>query len=146
MRSRLDPALVRFGLVGSVNTAIDLVLFLALQAAGSPLLLANLVSTSCGLAFSFTANRAFTFRQRGGSGLRRQAVAFLLGTGFGLWVVQPAVIAAAIALLAGSGVAPGLHPLLGKVAGIAAGMVFNWLLYSRWVFRAARGPVPADVG
>ena len=52
----------RFAAVGVVNTALDLVAFAALTAAGAGVLLANTLSTSLGMAFSFVANRRFSFR------------------------------------------------------------------------------------
>ncbi|MFC7764908.1 GtrA family protein [Leucobacter soli] len=61
---------LRFVLVGLANTAIDFGLLFALRALGVPLVPANMISTAVALAFSFFANRSFTFRAAG-SGARR---------------------------------------------------------------------------
>lgn len=126
---------VRFALVGVVNTAIDLGLYLALRHLGLPLACANLLSTTAGLTFSYLANRSFTFGDRAAGGRRATATRFLLTTGFGLWVVQPLVIAAAEGALERAG-GPGLVASAGaKVVGIVSGVVWNYVAYDKFVFR-----------
>lgn len=123
----------RFGLVGVANTTVDLVLFTVLSLAGVPLVVANLASTSAGMALSFVLNRRFTFRAGSGSPLR-QVLLFLLVNVVVLWVVQPLVILAVSAALAGVlPVAAGL--VTGKAVALVAGVGCNYLLYSRFVFR-----------
>lgn len=126
---------LRFGAVGVVNTGIDLGIYFVLQSAGVPILLANLISTSAGLTFSFVANRLFTFSARPSGGFGRQLVLFVTCTGIGLWALQPLVILGADRLLSTAGSPADLRILLAKLAGIACGMVWNWLLYSKVVFR-----------
>lgn len=113
--------LVRFGLVGVLNTAVDLGLYLLLVGF-MPLVLANFVSTSCGMATSFCLNRGFTFRSSGS--VVRQLLLFVLVTGTGLWVVQPLVISAF----------SGLGVLGAKLAGMSVGLVWNFVLYHYVVF------------
>ncbi|ALG15556.1 sugar translocase [Kibdelosporangium phytohabitans] len=120
----IDSTGVRFGLVGAANTLLDACVFLAIAALGVPLVVANLISTSAGMLLSFALNRTYTFRTAG-TDVRRQAVLFFAVTLTGLWVVQAGVIA----LLASA-------PLVvAKGTGIAAGMVWNYVLYRRLVFR-----------
>jgi putative flippase GtrA len=144
LRARLDGVLrleiLRFGLVGVANTGIDLGLYFLLQASGSPVLLANLISTTAGLTFSFVANRLFTFRARpaGGSAVR-QMLLFLVCTGIGLWVVQPLVLVGMGRLLEGFATLGDLRILIAKLAAIAIGMVWNWTLYNKVVFRTRKG-------
>ena len=142
----VNAVFVRFALVGSINTTIDLVLFLVLHNDGVPMLIANFVSTSCGLGFSFVANRSFTFKQRGGDGARKQLLTFLLGTGVGLWLVQPAVIAGTGAILIGTTLAPEARTCVAKAIAIVLGVAWNWLLYSKWVFRPTPTTAPALSG
>ena len=52
--------------------------------------LANLCSTSAGMAFSFVANGLFTFRA--GALTLRDAGLFVASTGIVMWVVQPLLI------------------------------------------------------
>lgn len=142
VRARLSGLLgaevLRFGLVGVVNTGIDLGLYVLLHSVGTPLLLANLVSTTAGLTFSFVANRLFTFSARPSGSAGRQLLLFVVCTGIGLWVIQPLVLIGMDRLLAGVGAWGDLRTLLGKLVAIAFGMVWNWTVYNRIVFRTRR--------
>lgn len=124
--------IVRFCLVGGVNTAIDFVGYLLLTAAGVHFLVANLLSTSAGMGFSFVANRYFTFGA-GAGGAVRQGALFLAFTAFGLWVIQPLVIFGVTAAM--DGPRAGLPGLLPKCAAIGVGLIWNYAFYSRVVFR-----------
>jgi putative flippase GtrA len=82
----------KFGLVGAFNTIIDFTLFNLLSSwAGLSLVLANFVSTSVAMIFSFIANKQMVFEKRSGS-LTRQATVFFLVTAFGLYVIQNGII------------------------------------------------------
>ena len=80
----------RFAVVGVVNTAIDFVIFGVLATLGVPVLVANFVSTSAGMTFSFLVNRSWTFRST--RSMRSTLGPFFLVTAVGLWVIQPLVI------------------------------------------------------
>jgi len=132
---RPPRTLARFATVGVANTLIDLLLFWALVA---PLgiLLANVVSTSAGMAFSFVANGRHTFGAARLTG--QQAVAFLATNVLTMWLLQPVVI----------GLAHGLAgtPLLpAKGLALCASVVANFLLY-RYVVWPAGNEVPASTG
>lgn len=132
---------LRFVLIGLLNTAIDFGLLFGLRAIGLPLVPANMISTGAALAFSFFANRSFTFEAGRGNAVR-QAVAFLAVTIFGLWVLQPLVLLGGNALLAESwGSSPALFA--SKVAATVVSMVWNYLLYDRVVFRGRTSPPDA---
>ncbi|WP_216215465.1 GtrA family protein [Amycolatopsis aidingensis] len=124
----LTPTRLRFGLVGIANTAVDFVGYLVLVTAGLPIFFANFLSTSAGMLLSFSLNRSFTFRAKEGDP-RLQALLFFTITAIGLWAVQPVVI-----MLVG-GAFPDLPLLVPKAAGIAVGLVWNYVLYSTVVFR-----------
>jgi putative flippase GtrA len=125
----------RFLGVGAVNTTIDLALYCLLVAVGVPTVVANLCSTSAGLAFSFIANRRFTFRVGRRAGIR-DVVAFIGVTGIGLWVLQPVVIAV-VGFMVAAFLAPLLTVVVSKLCAIAVGVVWNWVWYSRLLFRSA---------
>lgn len=126
----------RFALVGVANTGIDLVLFAVLIASGSGVLMANTLSTSAGMAFSFLANRSFSF---GSSAPLRSTIGpFLAVTLVCLWVIHPLVILAVEAVLTGAGLRADAALLAGKVAAIGVGLVWNYTWYRRVVF-AHRG-------
>lgn len=135
----LGREVLRFGLVGVANTGIDLGLYFLLQLGGTPLLVANLISTTAGLTFSFVANRLFTFSARPAGRAGRQLVLFVVCTGVGLWIIQPVVLVGMDHLLAEAVVLGDLRILLGKLIAIAFGMVWNWTVYNRIVFRSTGG-------
>ncbi|WP_434449982.1 GtrA family protein [Lentzea sp. E54] len=122
----------RFGLVGVLNTITDLAGYTLLALAGVPSFAANLASTSAGMALSFTLNRSFTFRARPGS-VRTQAVLFVLLTSFGLWVLQPVVIGLTTGAFDGLGPVPAVAGP--KLAGLSAGVLWNYTAYTWVVFR-----------
>lgn len=139
LASMLEREVVRFGLVGLVNTGLDLGIYFALQVGGTPVLLANLLSTSAGLAFSFVANRGFTFSERSSGRAGRQLALFILCTGIGLWLVQPLVILGMDRLLLPYAALGAWQILIAKCVAIGFGMVWNWTLYNKVVFRSRRG-------
>jgi putative flippase GtrA len=115
----MSRTVVRFLTVGVCNTAIDLVLFWMLNA---PLgiVLANFVSTSAGMTFSFLVNGRHTF---GAARVTlRQAVLFVASNGATMWVLQPLLIhavhdVATVPLMAA------------KVVALGGSVVANYLLY-----------------
>jgi len=140
----LQDSRFRFLVVGGVNFLIDTGILLALSYAGLALLPANIISTSIALTISFLVNRRFTFRADGSKPMWLQAVQFLGVTLFGLWVLQPPVIALINRLIdsyipyyeipfAGSFLDVPL--LAGKVVATVVTLVWNYLLYSRFVFK-----------
>ncbi|MBE8522744.1 GtrA family protein [Amycolatopsis sp. H6(2020)] len=126
---------LRFGAVGIANTLVDALGYALLVTLGVPLFVANFISTTTGMLLSFTLNRNFTFRAKDGD-VRRQALLFFGVTAFGLWVVQAAIIFAVTSAF------PGVNLLIPKGAGIVVGLVWNYVLYHKVVFR--HRPVAAE--
>jgi putative flippase GtrA len=136
-RFPLLKQLVRFGLVGGLNTLIDLLVLNSLlwlfPTASTPLLVAyNALAYSVGAVNSFVCNKYWTFRQREQATrgeLLRFTITALLGMGLNsalLWLVSLV-----------------LHPFLGnatvwanasKVFAIAATMLISYLGMRLWVF------------
>src|SRR5687767_13839867 len=81
----------KFGLIGILNTLIDFALFNVFINLGIYRIIANLISTTVAMSFSFTANKSWVFRSKQGS-VVRQATLFLAVTAFGLYVIQNLVI------------------------------------------------------
>ncbi|WP_309065064.1 GtrA family protein [Microbacterium sp.] len=126
-----DSRPVRFIVVGVLNTAIDFGILLLLTSLGMGMFLANVISTSTAFGFSFVANRSFTFRSSGDA--RVQIVKFAAVTLVGLWLLQPLVIWGTMLLV--SGVASqSLALLLGKACATVVSMLWNYILYARYVF------------
>lgn len=124
----------RFVAVGSINTLIDFGILLSLTHAGVHPIAANYLSTACAFVFSFYANRQVTFRAAGGA-LPRQAILFCTFTLFGLWVLQPLVLLVVIPLAAHIGFGSALAVFTGKLAAGFVTVVWNYLAYSRIVFK-----------
>ncbi len=125
--------LVRFAVVGFLNTGLDVGLLFVFLGLGLNLWFANALSTGISLVFSFFVNRSFTFESSGKA--LHQAIWFILVTLFGLWVLQPAtmflVLHAADAWLAN----PWLM-LSAKGLATLVSMSWNYLLYNKLVFRS----------
>lgn len=130
---------LRFVSWGVVNTVVDFVLYVVLAAAGLPLLLANLLSTSAGMAVSLYGNRRFVFGRT--TRRRRELVLFLLVAGTGVWLIQPIVLlltTPAVATLDGTLAYVTLW--LPKCLAIGVAALFNFFLYKHVVFRHSAVP------
>lgn len=113
---------IRFLLVGGTNTAIDFGLLFILNTLGLPRVPSNTISTGVAFIFSFFANRNFTFSANSGN-IKKQMTLFIVVTLFGLWVIQPIIISLISNLL------------VGKIIATAVTLVWNYLFYSRLVFK-----------
>ena len=113
---------IRFLLVGGTNTAIDFGLLFVLNSFGLPRVSSNTISTGVAFIFSFFANRNFTFSANSGN-IKKQMTLFIIVTLFGLWVIQPIIISLISNLL------------VGKIIATAVTLVWNYLFYSRLVFK-----------
>lgn len=126
--------IARFASVGVINTLVDFGIYVVLYAVGVPVIVANTISTSAGMAVSFVGNRRFVFGRT--NNRRREILLFVVVCGLGIWVIQPVMI-----LL----VSGGLDNLLdlpevvvggaAKAVAIVVAAVWNYFLYSRLVFR-----------
>ncbi len=120
---------MRFGGVGVINTAIDTVLFLLLHDRLG-ITVANLASTSAGMAFSFVVNGLFTFRAERLT--VRHAATFLTTTGLTMWAVQPVAIHLML------GIVDDL--LVAKLSSIAICFVLNFAAYRLVVWPSDSSP------
>lgn len=134
--------IVRFALVGIINTVIDIGIFLVLRNAGLSILAANICSTSVALTVSLLLNYHYTFS--GGMLTRKRIVLYIAVTLTGLWVLQPVVIKGLTEL---NGPLPYLtavttvlgHPklfmnLVPKLGSTGVTLVWNYLWYNKVVF------------
>lgn len=135
MSTRTKP--LRFVIVGVANTLIDFGVLFALTAWGMAVVPANMFATGVALIFSFFVNRSFTFGATGSTA--PQAVRFVGVTLFGLWVLQPIVLLAGLWLIEPAATER-VALLVAKVAATIVSMVWNYLLYDRFVFREGRTP------
>ncbi len=136
--------LIVFCAIGVLNTAVDVTIYLVLRRANLPIVAANTISTAAALILSYSLNRKFTFKSTAKA--RSNIVPFLIVTLAGLWVLQPIVIHLALSVLrlpfAGSLLRQtGLsgsssRDLLSKLAATPATLLWNYILYSKLVFRS----------
>jgi putative flippase GtrA len=129
-----DLVLVRFAAVGVVNTVIDLGLFGLFQPHVG-ITVANIISTTAALTFSFLVNGRFTFRTQRPT--LQQAGRFLATTGVVVYVLQPLMIHGFLALGRHLRVGDG-QVLLAKLAAICVVLVLNFASYRFVVWPAAR--------
>ena len=129
---------VRFGLVGILNTLIDISIYGLLFWLTGGVLLANFISTSCGMATSYGLNRAFTFESKS-KNIKKEVTLFLAITVFGLWVIQPLIIHVTTTPAQNLfGWLPSIFVILiPKVCAVAVALVWNYNLYKRMVFSGA---------
>jgi putative flippase GtrA len=125
---------LRFGLVGLANTALDFIILFALTALGLDKIVANYISTFVAFIFSFFVNKSFTFKDKGGN-VKKQFALFIAVTIVGLWVIQPIVILASSWALSPLGWAEPVTLFIAKVLATGASLVWNYLFYSRLVFK-----------
>jgi len=125
---------VRFVVVGGANTLIDFGLLFTLKALGLPAISANVISTTTAFCFSFFANKNYTFKTAG-TDIKREIFLFVVITLFGLWVLQTLVIAFVTSLLSQTSLEDGVILLIAKLIATAVSLVWNYVLYSRVVFK-----------
>ena len=119
--------------VGVLNTLVDVAIFACLSHFGIALILANTISTSCGMALSFTLNRNFTFGAKGES-RKRQIILFLVVTLTSQWLIQPVVILIGSYLMSYLQNSNGLYLVAAKLVAISASLVWNYYFYNKYVF------------
>lgn len=125
---------VRFALIGGLNTLIDFgILFILNRVFGIPIVIANIISTSVAFLFSFSMNKKYTFKTSN-TDVRREFILFLVVTLTGLWILQNLVIWVAMPILATLGLSEGLRLLGAKLAATVVSLVWNYFLYDRVVF------------
>lgn len=122
--ARTPPRVVRFAVVGAVNTAIDFSVFTALyHLLHWPLLAANAVGFALAVANSYAMNRAWTFRD---------AAPATRGDGARFFVVALAGLAIGSAVIATA--AQVMPALAAKSCAIGATFVWNYWASARFVF------------
>ena len=128
---------IRFVLVGGANTAIDMsLLFGLVNLFGLAIFYSNIISTSIALTFSYFVNKSFTFKDRSPAG-KTQLLKFLAITVTGLWIIQPIIIATTSAFFYYSLIDSNIQLLVGKLAATCVTLVWNYLLYKKFVFKEA---------
>ena len=123
---------LRFGLIGAGGFVVDTsVLWLMLHAVGLDKYSGRGVSFMAAVTFTWFGNRTLTFRDRAArTGLLREWATFVAANAFG-GVVNLAVYTALVTFAP----PPANNPFVAVFVGVLAGLVFNFALSSRVVFR-----------
>ncbi|MCP1426612.1 GtrA family protein [Paenibacillus polymyxa] len=122
--------LFKFGIVGVANTAVDTVVFALLAVVGVPVLIAQVISYSCGVANSYWLNGRWTFRDAArGSGDRAKRIRFL--------ITNLIVLALSALILMTLQDMLGWSLVMSKILATLMGMVLNYMASRYWVFRIA---------
>lgn len=126
---------VRFGLVGAANTALDFGLLLVLaNFFAVPHVIANIISSSIAFVSSFFANKKYTFKTTGQS-VVREMILFTVVTLFGLWVIQSAIITLLTPPIQSIVTNDTITLVIAKLIATLASLTWNYVLYSKVVFK-----------
>ena len=127
---RNSTRIIRFGLVGVLNTSVDFGLFaLLFYVVEWPLLAANAAAYSVAVVNSYLLNKGWTFgdTSRGRTAILR-----------GMLFVARNLVGLALASIAVWGLAQFLHPLVAKAGSIAVSFVWNYWSNHKFVYTEAR--------
>lgn len=130
---RLAAELGKFGVVGAINFALDLVVFnLLLVTAFHQLPLpAKAVSTAVAATSSYFMNRHWTWRHRARSGTRRELVLFLLMSAIALGITEACLLLSHYGLGLTSRLADNISA---NGVGLVLSTAWRFFSFKKWVF------------
>lgn len=137
IRGAIASPYLRFGLVGACGFVVDETVLAVLHyLVGLDSYTARAISIFCAATFTWWGNRNLTFAEHATTGgpleLVREWFKFMLANGLGAVVNY-----ATYTLFVTFAPYPFSNPLLATVAGVAVGLVLNFTLSKRYVFRAS---------
>ncbi len=118
--------LVKFSIVGVMNSGIDIFIFAMLSYFGTHYLVAQCISFFCGVLNSYAFNRSWTFQQKGRVDKREFTKFFMLNLVvllFTSWVLSLLYTGASLPLS------------VSKLVSAASGAFLNFAGSRLWVFR-----------
>ncbi len=127
--------IILFGIIGALNTSVDIVLYLILTGQGLSVVIANIISTTTALLLSFVLNKKFAFQSQ--TSAKQTLVPFLVVTLTGLWILQPIVIHIVHAIVGNQLFSgnPTVAELVPKLVATIFSVVWNYVLYKKFVFK-----------
>ena len=131
-RARTAVQFLQFGVVGTIGFVVDTAVLYAGLALGLGLYGGRAISYLAAATCTWALNRAWTFRTAEQAPAAQQWAVFVLVNmlGFAFNYGTYAVLVASVPFVAA-------HPVLGVAAGSLAGMIGNFVLSRRYVFKAA---------
>lgn len=151
IQKALEAESVRFAAVGVVNTLIDFaILNILVSGAGLDRIPANIFSASVAMIFSFYANKNLVFKSAT-QNQKREVLLFLVGTLFGLYILQSFTIYvltglwlwpvhAAVSLAHGVGLGADVSDEFiitntAKIGATIVSLIWNFIYYKKVVFK-----------
>ena len=128
---------ISFGIVGLINTGVDLaVFFIAALMFGLPVIAANTLSWIVAVSGSYVKNSMFTFAAESGRRLSWRAYATFVASGIAGYIANTATVFIVAKYLAPLFIASESGQLVaGKICAIGASFVVNFSLSHFVVFR-----------
>ncbi|MCG7382184.1 GtrA family protein [Paenibacillus sp. ACRRY] len=126
--------MIKFGIVGVMNTAVDALVFTMLAALGTPALIAQVISYSCGVLNSYWWNGRWTFRDARRQGPNNELLRFV--------ITNLIVLALSSLILFLSNNILDLNLVISKAAATLLGMILNYIASRYWVFRVVSATAP----
>lgn len=124
---------IKFVIIGGFNTVLDFAILFALSNfLQLDKLISNIISTSIAMVSSYLLNKKYTFENTSKS--RTQFIKFLAVTIAGLWGLQTIVIQSFSFLFANIINNTNLTLFIGKIIATVASMIWNFVLYKKFVF------------
>lgn len=130
---KITPRKIRFSLVSSISTAIDFSILLTLTGLGTPLLVANFISTSTSFIFNFFASKKYAFKTPDHH-IKHEAAKFIVVTLTGIWIIQPLIMWPLEPFIQTFGLQGFMVVVIAKLIASTATFIWNYLLYTRLVF------------
>jgi putative flippase GtrA len=145
LRARLGDLvreLSKFGTVGGIAFAVDLLIFNVLLQMGSETLLAKTISTVIATTLAFLGNRFWTWRHREHHHMGRQYTMFFLlnAVGLGIGLACLAISHYGLGQIWPALQSPLADNISGLLIGTALGTLFRFWSYRRFVFPEASPP------
>nr|WP_244945382.1 GtrA family protein [Couchioplanes caeruleus] len=134
--------LSKFGTVGGIAFAIDLLIFNVLLQADVETLLAKTGSTLVATTVAFAGNRFWTWRHRAHSHMAKQYTMFFLlnGVGLAIGLACLAISHYGLGAIWPEFQTPLADNISGQLVGTAAGTLFRFWSYRRFVFGESTVP------
>lgn len=126
MKSQTLLELIKFSIVGVLNTIIDFGVFSLLITTGSSVLLSQVISYGCGMFNSFMMNRSWTFKENKRNEYS-EPIKYLISN-----LVTLSLMSALLFLFINQFQFP---VLVAKLVCTVLGMAFNFLSSKLWVFQ-----------
>ncbi len=125
--------LMKFGVVGAFNAALDIAIFNWLRLRGMEPLTSKAIAVAIAATSSYFMNRHWSFRHRARTGLKREYPLFFLFNGIGLLIALGCLAMVHHVFGADD---PLTINIFGNGLGLVLGTLFRFLAYKRWVFVA----------